>query len=51
MINDGEDGIEQRDLIDEVNMDDPMNDPLEPIQEYPKFVKISSSSAVESTQT
>ena len=32
-------------------MDDPMNDPLEPIQEYPKFVKISSSSAVESTQT
>ena len=51
MINDGEDGIEQIDLIDEVNMDDPMNDPLEPIQEYPKFAKISSSSAVESTQT
>lgn len=49
MINDGEDGVEQIDLIDDANTDDPLNDPLEPIQEYPRIVKISSSSAVEST--
>ena len=50
MINDGEDGVEQVDLIDDGNIEDALISE-EPVQEYAKVFKMSSASAaVESTQ-